>query len=53
MRSAGRWRDSNLVRLQRSLRKIRDSSEIIFGPGQWQSLLAGYRQNSATVPQSE
>ena len=53
MRSAGRWRDSNLVRLQRSLRKIRDSSEIIFGPGQWQSLLAGYWQNSATVPQSE
>ena len=50
MRSAGRWRHSNLVRLQRSLRKIRDSSDIVFGPGQWRSLLAGYQQNSATVP---
>lgn len=53
MRSPGQWRDSNLIRLQRSLRKICDSSDIVFGAGQWQSLLAGYQQNAASVPQAE
>ena len=53
MQSPGRWRDRNLVRLKRSLHKICDSSDINFGAGQWQSLLAGYQQNVATVPQPE
>jgi hypothetical protein len=39
--------------LKRSLHKICDSSDINFGAGQWQSLLAGYQQNVATVPQPE
>ncbi len=53
MQSPGRWRDRNLARLKRSLHKICDSSDINFGAGQWQSLLAGYQQNVATVPQPE
>lgn len=53
MQSDGPWRDRNLDRLQRSLRKIRDNGNIAFGAGQWQSLLAGYQQNFAIVPQAE
>jgi 3-deoxy-D-manno-octulosonic acid kinase len=53
MRSDGRWRDSNLVRLQRSLHKIRDNSNIVFGTGQWRALLQGYQQTSATASQRE
>lgn len=53
MRSDGRWRDNNLARLQRSLHKIRDNSNIDFGARQWQVLMKGYQQSFATAPQRE
>jgi hypothetical protein len=53
MRSDGRWRDNNLARLQRSLHKIRDNSNIDFGTSQWQVLLKGYQQSFAAASQRE
>ena len=53
MRSDGRWRDNNLARLQRSLHKIRDNSNIDFGASQWQVLLKGYQQSFAAASQRE
>lgn len=40
------WPRRNLQRLERSLRKIGDRSEIAFSPREWDWLLAGYRDPS-------
>jgi hypothetical protein len=53
LRRGGLWRDSNLVRLRRSLEKItyampRDR----FGEPDWHGLLDGYRQSSGETPLS-
>ena len=53
MPSDGRWRDRNLLRLQRSLRKIRNNSNVIFGADQWQAFLDGYQPSFATASQPE
>jgi 3-deoxy-D-manno-octulosonic acid kinase len=43
-RSAGLWKDSNLVRLRRSLEKLDDRrAERRFDDAQWQCLLAAYQ----------
>lgn len=36
------WRQANLARLQRSLRKISSGGQVRFGPAEWQALVAGY-----------
>jgi RIO-like serine/threonine protein kinase len=53
LRRGGLWRDSNLVRLRRSLEKItyampRDR----FAEADWHGLLDGYRQASGEQPLS-
>jgi 3-deoxy-D-manno-octulosonic acid kinase len=48
LRRPGTWRDANLARLYRSLRKI--SMELApdrFGPTEWETLLVAYRSLSA------
>lgn len=43
IRPPGRWRGSNLARLERSLRKVSAARPGAFGAPQWQALLAGYQ----------
>lgn len=44
LRPGGRWSHGNLVRLYRSLGKLRAGDpEFSFGEGEWQRLVAGYR----------
>lgn len=48
IRRPGAWRDANLARLYRSLRKITASLPAgRFGDTEWETLLAGYRAASA------
>ena len=44
MRGPGRWRQANLDRLLRSLRKISGESAISFGMAEWDCLRAGYAE---------
>lgn len=47
LRAAGYWRQGNLARLFRSLRKLyNESLDIAFGDADWQALLAGYGRES-------
>jgi 3-deoxy-D-manno-octulosonic acid kinase len=51
LRSAGLWRDSNLVRLRRSLEKVTYALPAErFGEADWHGLLDGYRQTSGDRP---
>ncbi|MGE0081696.1 MAG: 3-deoxy-D-manno-octulosonic acid kinase [Thiohalomonadaceae bacterium] len=43
LRAPGKWREANLRRLERSLRKLRDQDpDFCFTSEDWQSLLVGY-----------
>jgi 3-deoxy-D-manno-octulosonic acid kinase len=49
LRSAGLWRDGNLVRLRRSLEKVTWSlPPDRFGEADWHALLDGYRESSGS-----
>lgn len=42
LRLPGTWRQGNLARLARSLRKLAAINAALFGAAQWQTLLSGY-----------
>ena len=46
MRPGAGWKQRNLSRLQRSLRKISRRSGAAFGPPDWRALLRGYRSRA-------
>jgi hypothetical protein len=51
LRRSGLWRDSNLVRLRRSLEKVAYGMPADrFGESDWHGLLDGYRQSSGDQP---
>ncbi len=43
LRAPGLWRDSNLVRLRRSIEKIGDKAGLAFDEAAWRQLLQAYR----------
>ena len=50
LRRAGLWRDSNLVRLRRSLEKVAYGLPPgRFSEADWHALLLGYRQGAAAA----
>ena len=50
LREPGVWRQKNIARLHRSLRKIRGMDKRVnFGPAQWNELLEGYFSESRSA----
>jgi len=47
MPGAGKWRDQNLMRLQRSFLKVSGDGSIAFDDEHWEQLMAGYQKGLA------